>query len=225
MFYRIAGSADNKIIGNVNIQFQNATYGGDIHSPNYLSQVLLKDVDLNKVTVPFPILNKGTKVTDLVVGTCYGNHPRLLISDKLKNLLESGGNNTLKFIKTHITHKNIIYPNYWFTHPLGFQMEVINYKLSEIHEYNVEDYTHDKTLKIKNLEDFIYKRNQYLPPKGLTIKKLVINHNSFDVLILERVKAGISYYISEKLKKEIEDAGCTGIEFEPIYVKNEQTLL
>jgi hypothetical protein len=27
---------------------------------------------------------------------------------------------------------------------------------------------------------------------------------------------GIGYYISEKLKNEIEEAGCTGIEFEPV---------
>lgn len=218
MFYRIGGSVDNKVIGNVNSQFQDATYGGDIHSPYYLFQVFMKDVDLNKVIVPYPILNNGSKVTDLIEGTCYGNHSRLLISDKLKNIIERFSHSNLKFINTHITHKGIVYPNYWFTHPLAFQMEVINYGLSDIHERDIEDYTHDKILKIKNFEDFKLKRNQYKLPKGLTIKRLVLNSNNFDIIVLEKVKAGISHYVSEKLKREIEVAGCTGIEFEPIEV-------
>ena len=34
--------------------------------------------------------------------------------------------------------------------------------------------------------------------------------------MLKYVNGGIGYYVSEKLKQEIEDAGCTGIEFQPV---------
>ena len=37
-----------------------------------------------------------------------------------------------------------------------------------------------------------------------------------DLILLIKVYGGISYYVSEKLKAEIEEAGCTGIEFEPV---------
>jgi hypothetical protein len=219
MFYRVQNSLDNKVIGNVSQQFETADYsGGNIHSKLHLSNVFFKDEDLDKIIVPYPILKKGAKVTDLIGGTCYGNQLRLLISNKLKNILEQADNPTLKFIKTYITHKNIIYPNYWFTHPLAFQMDLINYKLSDIHEFNVEDYTYDKRIIINNFQDFNANRANIKVPKGLTIKKLVLNYSVRDVLILERVKAGVSYYVSEKIKIEMENAGCTGIEFEPIEV-------
>ena len=34
--------------------------------------------------------------------------------------------------------------------------------------------------------------------------------------MLQYVEGGIKYVVSDKLKKEIEDSGCTGIEFQPI---------
>jgi len=36
-----------------------------------------------------------------------------------------------------------------------------------------------------------------------------------DFFALRYVSGGAGYYVSEKLKKEIETAGCTGIEFQP----------
>ncbi|MEG2334861.1 hypothetical protein [Chryseobacterium sp.] len=39
-----------------------------------------------------------------------------------------------------------------------------------------------------------------------------------DFLTLNKVEGGIQYLVSEKLKQEIEDAGCTGIEFQPSYL-------
>ena len=80
MFFRLEGSVDNKVIGNVNSQYQDANYGGDINSPLYLGNVFLRDVDLDKIIVPYPIINKGAKITDLVWGTCYGDSLRLLIN-------------------------------------------------------------------------------------------------------------------------------------------------
>ena len=43
--------------------------------------------------------------------------------------------------------------------------------------------------------------------------KKIINEN---VCTIERVRGGAGYFVSEKLKAEIESAGCTGIEFQPI---------
>ena len=34
--------------------------------------------------------------------------------------------------------------------------------------------------------------------------------------MLRHVEGGVKYVVSEKLKKEIEDASCTGIEFMPV---------
>ena len=36
-----------------------------------------------------------------------------------------------------------------------------------------------------------------------------------DFFVLNYIDGGIKYLVSEKLKQEIEEAGCTGIEFQP----------
>ena len=52
---------------------------------------------------------------------------------------------------------------------------------------------------------------------NLFIDKVVFNSRiDYSFCSIERVAAGVGYFVSEKLKEEIELAGCTGIEFHPI---------
>ena len=43
--------------------------------------------------------------------------------------------------------------------------------------------------------------------------------------MLQYVEGGIKYIVSEKLKIEIESAGCTGIEFQPIELSLDEWLM
>jgi hypothetical protein len=47
----------------------------------------------------------------------------------------------------------------------------------------------------------------------LALKNKIIGSNFF---LLEGVNGSFGYYVSESLKNEIENAGCTGIQFEEV---------
>jgi len=47
------------------------------------------------------------------------------------------------------------------------------------------------------------------------VKKLILKDVKEDFFMLKNVEGGAGFFVSEKLKKEIEDVGCTGIEFQP----------
>ena len=53
-------------------------------------------------------------------------------------------------------------------------------------------------------------------PNNLKIKKIKIIEKGINFLALKNVDDGIQYLISDILKNEIEDAGCTGLEFQPL---------
>ena len=49
------------------------------------------------------------------------------------------------------------------------------------------------------------------------ITRIVLNNTiDHDFFVLRHVEGGVQYIVSEKLKNEIEDAGRTGIEFQPV---------
>lgn len=60
----------------------------------------------------------------------------------------------------------------------------------------------------------------------VTINNIYLNENvNEDFFMLNYVESGVKYIASEKLKKEIEEAGCTGIEFQPIELSINEWLM
>ncbi|MFL0121198.1 hypothetical protein [Tenacibaculum maritimum] len=72
-----------------------------------------------------------------------------------------------------------------------------------------------KELNINTYEEYleIIKKNKLIQikPKQLILKKENINYDIFNLSYI-----GLGYYVSEKLKKAIEEKGCQGIAFIPI---------
>ena len=59
----------------------------------------------------------------------------------------------------------------------------------------------------------------------LIIEKLKLLPNAIeDFFMLRHVEGGVKYVVSEKLRKEIEDAGRTGIEFQPVELSSAEWL-
>ena len=54
---------------------------------------------------------------------------------------------------------------------------------------------------------------QYGQEFTLRIKKLAFNTTSENVLFLNPVSGGIGYFVSDKVKTQIEQIGCTGLDF------------
>jgi hypothetical protein len=202
----------------VNQQFETADYPVPIDHPNFLgnSHFFLKEVDINVVISAKPILKRGAKRTDLLNGTVYGAMGKLLISSKLKGLLEKANHKSVQYIQTSITHKEENFPSYWFTNPFDFNNELINFRNSTIEIEGVGGIKL-RDISINNFEEYTSIANSLVMPERLSIKKLVLQNNiQQDLILLIKVYGGIGYYVSEKLKQEIEATGCTGIVFEPV---------
>jgi hypothetical protein len=218
MYYRINYSLNPKEIGNVSYQFETAEYPVPIDHPNFLgnSRFFLKKVDIDLVIPAQPILKRGAKKTDLIWGTVYGAVGRFLISYKLKTILEKEDNKGLQFIKTSIYHKNEKFMGYWFTNPFVFNNILINFKKSRI-EIDGIGGVKLREILVEDFDKYIFLSNSLAMPERLVIRQVVLNVGiKENLILLSDGPGGIGYYVSEKLKTEILEAGCTGIEFEPV---------
>ena len=213
MFYRIEPGLDEKVTGIDDVQASSAIYPINIWDPIYINQwghTLIPDY----VVLPIPKIKTKAKLTDLMSVYFTGSSYRLTISSRLKEILEKNVHGNIQFIPITIYYKKKYLSDYWLTNILSFDNENgVNYKHSLIYERNGEN----KIITINNFEDFIKKQNELIWPNNLFIEKLVFNKIiDEEVCTIERVRGGAGYFVSEKLKQEIELAGCTGIEFLPI---------
>ena len=213
MFYRIEASWDEKVTGIDDVQSGSAIYPVNIWDPIYINQwghTLIPDY----VVLPIPKIKTKANLTDLLTVFFTGSGGRLTISNRLKEILEKSSHGNIQFIPLTIYYKKKYLTNFWLTNILSFDNEnAVNYKHSLIFERNGEN----KIITINNFEDFRKKQNELIWPNNLFIEKLVFNKIiDEEVCTIERVRGGAGYFVSEKLKQEIESAGCTGIEFLPI---------
>jgi hypothetical protein len=218
-YYSITNSLNNKIVGHYN-QVINAIHNCDIwENPKFIDRIDFFKIDFEPITSN-AILEKKAKLTDLINTSCVGFGLRLLISDQLKNILESHSKERCQFFKSAVIYKNEKIDNYWITQPYTFNRDYINFNKSivSVSIRKPEGGTEKKLLQINSSDDFIKTVNFYKEREEIvSINNIFLNDNINDAFfILRYVEGGIKYIVSEKLKKEIEDAGCTGIEFQPI---------
>jgi len=135
----------------------------------------------------------------------------------------------MQFFNFNIIKKDIIFNDYWLLNMFELNNESIDFQKCKISVVTKkkEGGTERKLLTINSLSEFIevvnfYKKNMEI----VSINNIYLNSNvSEDFFMLQYVEGGIKYIVSEKLKKEIEDAGCTGIEFQPVELSyNEWTI-
>jgi hypothetical protein len=213
MYYNITPSYDEKVTGIDDVQSSTAIYPVNIWDPIYINQwghTLIPDY----VVLPIPKIKTKAKLTDLMSVYFTGSSYRLTISSRLKEILEKNGHGNIQFIPITIYYKKKYLSDYWLTNILSFDNENgVNYKHSLIFERNGEN----KIITINNFEDFRKKQNELIWPNNLFVEKLVLNKIIDEkACTIERVRGGAGYFVSEKLKQEIESAGFTGIEFLPI---------
>ena len=114
--------------------------------------------------------------------------------------------------------------DYWILNFYEFNYEYTDFPNSKISytrkadDYKITYNTIKEYINLKNFEQFEAKRLEAITKEeSLSIEKLnLFNQNvDEDFFMIKYVFSGL-YFVSEKLKKEIEDAGCTGIEFQPV---------
>ena len=218
-FYSITNSGNNKIVGHYN-QVVNAIHHCDIwKNSKFIDRINFEKINFKPITSD-AILEKKAKLTDLINANCTGFSQKLLVSEKLKEILEKNSINKCQFFQSSIIYKNEKVESYFITHPFVFSMEYINFcnSIISVRIKKLEGGTEKKLLKINSLIDFMKLQNFYKEREEIvSINNVNIYDNIDDeFFMLQYVEGGIKYVVSDKLKKEIEDSGCTGIEFQPI---------
>jgi hypothetical protein len=218
-FYTIQNSLNKRIIGHYP-QTKSINYNCDVWDDSqFIEHIHFTKIDFEPITAN-AILHPKSKQTDLIdANSAMGFSKKLLISEKLKEVLERNRKTGMQFFQAPIIHNNIIIENYWVLNMYEINLELIDFQKSKIYETK-HTFDLERELKIESYEHFnrvINETNIKGYPFGIIIKEIVLKReHNFDFFALLNVEGGVKYITSTKLKQEIEDAGCTGIEFQPI---------
>ncbi len=223
-FYSIQNSLSQKILGHYP-QVKSIHYNCDVwDEPKFIEHIHFEKVTFEPI-IANAILNKKSKQTDLISTlSAIGFSKKLLLSEKLKQILQSNRKTDMQFFKSPIIQNNSFVEDYWILNLFKFNMEFIDFTKSEISysrkadNYSTSYSTIKEYLKIDNKDQFEIKKSEALKrQETISIEKLSLMKENVDedFFMINNVFGGL-YYVSENLKKEIEDAACTGIEFQPI---------
>ena len=216
-FYQLDYSTDELRVGSTFPQSHDDKIF-DVNDPRNLSKLEPgKPIDQN-IILPIPVIHRKAKLTDLISTVTIGF--RLVISEKLKNIfVKYVSSKEIEFIPFVIVNKNKEL-SYWLVNPINFKMDFVNYPSSEIFIVRAGWHKLERVENIYNEKIFIEKNKLLRDSEGylsLKIDKVkFIDTITQDFFSLNFVDGAIGYYISEKLKNEIEQAGCTGIAFQQL---------
>ncbi len=218
-YYRIRHTLNTRLLGHYP-QVKDIKHNCNVlDEPRFIEHVKYEKINFKPI-VSNPILYSKSKKTDLIESLGIGFSLKLLVSSKLKNLLGKDTQGGFQYFQCSIFHKDIEHMNYWILNPYEVNQEFIDFEKSEIQlrSRKPEGGTKLTSLSIASLEDFnrnveFHKSNNSL----ISIVKIVLGETiNKDFFALRNVEGGLGYFVSEKLKMEIEDADCSGIEFQPI---------
>lgn len=216
MYYKITIGFDKLVYGTDWPQTNETIYPCSIYDPLFIRQWKFKKTPKNIIT-PIPKLKAKAILTDLIGTSSNGSEFALIISEKLKMILEKYNTDHVEFISIKMQKGVREIKGYWMTNIIGFDnREAINYAKCTIKYFMCRN---REEIFIKTFDEFLEaKKGNEGEMIGILIYKLILKEKiDKDFIILDAVNGGgVGYYVSEKLKKEIEDEGCTGIVFEPV---------
>lgn len=224
-YYVIRPSRDIKAIGHYP-QTKSVKQNCDVwNEPKFIEHIHFQKIDFEPITAN-AVLFDSSKITDVIDVVGMGFTKKLLISGKLKSLLESYRKTGLQFFASDVVYKTKYIKDYWVLNVYEIDMEFIDFKHSKIalRKKRPEGGTYLENVEIKSLSNFYEELGK---KKGqLLIEKIMIAENiSQDFFTLLHVEGGVKYIVSEELKSKIEAIGCTGIEFMPVELKLSEWLL
>jgi len=212
MFYRIARSFDPKIIGRASDQTVHAKIDIHVDHPNYFTHHLLKKAEhIQDIVCPKPILEKNAKLTDLITYSGIGGS--LLISNKLKQILYACNHTGIQYFPTSVIVNNCENPDYWIANPYQFDYDCVDLTQSRLTIKNFEDHSsQSKQLPEKDKLQPLIEDTRF--PILVTFDPIYLKEGcKTDLVVMRNVYSAIGFYVSEKIKQEIEDSGCTGVVF------------
>lgn len=210
-YFRINHSIDLKEVG----KYPQAQHPVDVLEKRPEDPFLTNFSDIDKlpdnVFSPIHALEEKAKLTDLVSYVAHSSYG-LIISEKLKNVLLPHIDNNAQFINSPVFYKHEL-QDYSLLHFYVFSFYNLDFQRSEIWKMK-SLWDKESMLQLKNDNDLLLAIEKYQYPLGVKIDQVVIKTDvSEHFFTLHHVYGGVGYYVSEKLKNAIEQAGCTGLRF------------
>lgn len=216
MYYSIRHSLNTKIIGKF-FQSEDILHNyGNIENPKLLNNIYFEKIDFEPL-VPIPILHKKAKITDLISCVNATSGGQLIISEKLKKIIEKYRKDGIQYFKTSVIKDNIKYNDFFIINMFEFNTQDIDFVKSKVCVRVNKQLggTEIKILEVNTLENFMTYVNHYKEKMEIvTLENVFLKDIKLEDFF--QLGFGVKHIVSYKLKKEIEDAGCTGIEFQPI---------
>lgn len=200
-------------------QVEEAIYSCDVwNEPKFVDRITFDEIDFEPIMAK-AVLRKRAKQSDLISAGIIGFHLKLLISEKLKNILEAYRTSGMQFFRSPIIYKGIELENYWVLNFHKVDMQFIDYRKSDVfiteHVFN-----NVEKLNVTSYENFLVEKKKIEQkgyPYGIRIERIKLTDSiSEDFFVLLDVEGGVRYVVSETLKEEVEKNKCIGIEFAPI---------
>lgn len=218
-FFFLRNSLNNSIVGEV-AQVQDAIYRCHVwDNPKFIDRYDYNRIDEEPI-VANAVLTKKAKLTDYLNASIIGFSTGILISGKLKQIIEKYALNSCQFFKSPVIFKKEEIDDYWILHPYQFAMESIDFKNTDIviRKRKPEGGTETVYTTVQSLSDFVALAEESTQKMEIiTMQSLhLVDTVLADFFVLRWVEFGVGYVFSQELRTEIESAGCTGIEFQPI---------
>lgn len=218
-YFAIEYSLDEKIVGKIPQAKDFEHHCNVVTEPSFIDRLFFRKI-VEKPILSNVILQEKANQTDLIntlssVGFSYGS---IVISNKLKVILEQFNCYGLQYFSTYIVQKNQKFDNYWQTHIYEFAYQYIDFNSTtfKLKDRDCNRNMITKDVKFNDMDEFLQFTDNIEYPKMLSFNAIFFNKNiNLDFFSL-RYDEGIKGIVSERLKNEIEKQEITGIEFRPI---------
>jgi hypothetical protein len=220
-YYRIQDSLDKKIIGRKYPQVERAILPVAWTDPLFIESFIFKKAPDN-VLLAMGILPKSAKPTDLISAGNIGFSLSLVISPRLHDIIVKHRHHGMQFFAITLKGDNGTDYPYWLVHVYDMYYEMLDLEQSFIGHYTSLNFRElirrNSTTDVEALKQELnvyHTRTENDPTVGnICITKIVFKQDTdLDFFALRPVYGGTGFYVSERLKAQIEAAGCTGMVF------------
>ncbi|MGN6416406.1 MAG: imm11 family protein [Pseudobacter sp.] len=185
---------------------------------------LLFEKSKDGVSIPSGYFHKKAKQTDLVSVTFASS--QLLISQKLKEMIFASKHYGVEFFQTELIGLSGLPFEYWFVNPYESPLDMLDYSKSEFNYFDGRGKNVISNASIENKNEL---EKAILENRRSAIENPYPNHRPLKISVLEfkntpvtsydffpiwgTLNRGIAFFVSQRLKGQIELAQCTGITF------------
>ncbi len=215
-YYFIVPDLNLEVVG---VSDQVRATRGDFHieDPNFIDNYYFDKAENPKLAQA--ILAPKAILTDYINTAISGFSHRLLISDKLNNILTNASTGNFQFFKNELYQNDKCY-YYWLVHPIDHGLDCINFSKTELllRKKKVGGGTElVNHPQVKNSEEFLAERYTLKSKKErLMLNKVEVLNDNIDFFCLRYMVGGPQYIVSEKIKMKIEAQNITGLKFQMI---------